>query len=157
VPRFELYGAIGSHPPTVIVTDVPWDDPAGVLAVVEQHEKVFMRLTPIDTTVEHLSCLWNVNPGMLCITLPRFTAKGIRYGLFGTGTTDNTCLKIWRKIARDFYRLTSGGLWGVFPSTQRTKYNPDKRYTSGAAELWRAGVKLWGAGDDTWHLTPPTP
>jgi hypothetical protein len=155
VPRFKLCCAIGSHPPTVITTDVPWDDPAGVLAVLTQHKKAFMRLTPIDTTVEHLSLLWNANPDMLCISFPIYTRKSIRYGLFGTGTTNQRSLKIWNKVAKDFFQLTSSGLWGLFPSTKRKKYDPEVRYTSGAAQLWHAGGKLLGAGNDTWHVEEP--
>jgi hypothetical protein len=156
VPRFKLYCAIGSHPPTVITTDVPWEDPDGVLEVLKQHQQAFMRLTPIDTAVEHLSLLWNANPAMLSISFPRYTRKSIRYGLFGTGTTDRKSLKTWNRVANDFFQLTSSGLWGLFPSTKRKKYNPDKRYTVGAAQLWQAGGRLLGAGDDTWHIEEPS-
>jgi hypothetical protein len=155
IPRFDLHCVIGSHPPTVIVTDVPWGDPAGVLTVLKQHKKAFMRLTPIDTDVEHLSRLWNVNPDMLCITLPIYTRQGMRYGRFGTGTTDKKSLKTWMQVAEDFCLLTSSGLWGVFPSTKRKKYDPEVRYTSGAAKLWQAGRHLLGAGNDTWHVKEP--
>jgi hypothetical protein len=156
VLRFDLHCVIGSHPPTVIVTDVPWGNPAGVLAVLKKESQVFMSVTPIDTAVEHVSRLWNVNSGLLCITLPRYSKKGMRYGLFGTGTKDKRSLKTWQKVAEDFFRLTSAGLWGVFPSNKRKKFNPEKRYSPGAAKLWHAGHHLLGAGDDTWHIQEPS-
>ncbi|HEV8002967.1 MAG TPA: hypothetical protein VGP63_23985 [Planctomycetaceae bacterium] len=155
VSRYELHCVIGRHPPTVIVSDIPREDRAGVLAVLHQHTSVFMNMTPIDTNVDHLSRLWNANPGMLRISLPHYTSRAIRYGLFGTGTTDRTSLKTWRKLARDFFRRTSSGLWGVFPSTRRKKYDPEVRYTDGAADLWRGGGRLLGAGNDTWHVEEP--
>jgi hypothetical protein len=156
VPRFKLHAVVGSHPPTVLVTDVSWEDPVAVRAVLQRHKKVFLRLAAIDPAVDHLSRLWNANPDMLCISLPFYTRRTIRYGLFGTGTTDRTSLKTWRKIARDFCRLTSRGLWGLFPSTRRKKYDPEVRYTLGAAQLWQTGGRLLGAGNDTWHVEEPS-
>jgi hypothetical protein len=93
-----------------------------VLTVLERHKKVFLRLNPIDTAASHLSSLWNANPDMLSIKLPIYTNEGIRYGLFGTGTTDKTSLTMWHTVARAFFRSTFCGLWGWFPSTKRKKY-----------------------------------
>src|SRR5215510_8631897 len=48
LPSFNLHCAIESHPPTVVVTDVPWQDPDGVLAVLMQHQQAFMRFANIN-------------------------------------------------------------------------------------------------------------
>ena len=82
------------------------------------------------------------NPNYLSIHLGKLTNEGLIQSSVG-GITDNLeYAKIWRKIIKNIRKNTSTGLWIVNPNINVKEFDKNARFSNGAYDLAKEGVKL---------------
>ncbi len=158
VRDYQLSYVLCRHPPTEIVTALPWNDFHHCNEIFRTFSTLMLRLEAINADVKNINYLHEANPGMLYINLPRWSKKGLLYGSFGTGTKDHPCLRTWNEIGRDLLAKTVPGMWHKYRhlSREKTHFVDEFRYSPGAGDLWMSGVQLLGAGNDTFHIEKPS-
>lgn len=154
--RFELHFALVRYWPEFEVIPLPdWqqfkeqEQPA-------QIREVWMDLRPIRHLCKGQMDCCSKNQDRLALQLPDMWQGGLRPGVLGSLSEDETRLKTWRSIIRFFRNRTKTGMWVLNRMMKARGESKQMRYSPGIEELHRKGLKLWPfAGENEVFIDMP--
>jgi hypothetical protein len=155
VERFGLNCLVSRHPQADVFDLHTWPFRSRNMPDEFPYKKIWLSIEHINPEGLNINSIATLGHTLLQIKLPIFASRGLVQGLFGLNSFGDMDNDVWDRIAGEFGVLTQEGMWGFFPSTGLVKYSRFFRYSAGAADLSRQGVKLYGAGDDTWYVERP--
>jgi hypothetical protein len=95
-------------------------------------------------------------PDSLFIDIGIQTKKGLNESCLSAISNDHASLKCWKKIVKEFNKITFTGAWSINPHTSAKAFFKNHRYTSGAKELDLNGVSILpAAGWNIYKFTEP--
>lgn len=88
------------------------------------------------------------NPDFLTLDFGKVTSNSLGESWL-SGVTDKPDLqKLWDKMGRQLRKKTKGGMWAINTEYGRKHFYRDLRYTPGACNLSKKGIKLLTAAND---------
>ncbi len=110
----------------------------------EEGNYFVLSTSKIKTEFTKLSEFENTNPDALFIQVGQFSKDFLKESWMYSLRTleDKNSLKIWINIVNDLKKRTSAGGWGIYEPTGVRKYYKNIRYTDGAKQSFKQGVKV---------------
>ena len=108
----------------------------------QETDFIYLGLSPPDLSITKNHDFLDKNPNYLNIHLGKISDEGLRESSVGGITNDSEVLKIWKKITANVRKETSTGLWIINPVLMKKGFEKRARFTQGAYNLAKNGVKL---------------
>ena len=108
----------------------------------ELHLKIYLSLNPINTNCKDESEFIKNNFSLISFEIGRQLNGFLEESFFSTIPKDEHTLRTAELIAKDIKKKTKAGVTAINPNTGAKAYIRTNRYTQGAVDLAKQGVKM---------------